>query len=145
MANIDTVKAITDNLETVLKKQGVNFTRKTFDDEKNIPASLIPLGEIRYQGEAFEYTHGERPGYAEAEYALKVVLREREGHDMMREQQKWAHLIRAALTVAALNIGSLVTSKLVSRVTTEAVGVDNSRTDGIAALLYTIKIRYREL
>ena len=65
MANIDTVKSITDNLQTVLEGQGVRFSRKTFEDEKNIPASLIPFGEIFYQGENFEYTHGQKPEYAE--------------------------------------------------------------------------------
>lgn len=144
MTNFTTVKFITDNLESVLKGLGIHFARKTFDDEKNIPSSLLPLGEIRYQGEAFEYTHGERMGYAEAEFALKVVISERDTVDMMRAQQKWAHSIRDALTINALNIAGLVTSKLISRVTTTAVEVDNSRTDGIASLSYRVTVRYRE-
>lgn len=144
MGNLETVKAVTDNLETVLRAQGVQFTRKTFEADNNIPASLLPLGEIRYQGEAFENTHGERMGYAEAEFSLRVVIAERDAVDMMRAQQKWAHSIRGALTVAALNIGALSASKLVSRVVANSVEVDNSRTDGVAVLGYGVSIRYRE-
>lgn len=144
MGNLETVKFITDNIETVLKGLGIHFVRKTFEDEKNIPASLLPLGEIRYQGEVFEYTHGERMGYIEAEFALRVTIAERDTVDMMRAQQKWAHSIRGALTINALNIAGLVTSKYVSRVTTAAVEVDNARTDGVAALGYQLMVRYRE-
>lgn len=145
MSNFDTVSSITDNLETVLKKLGINFVRKTFADLKDIPASSLPLGEMRYSGEIFEYNFGEKPKYAEAGYDLRVVLSERDMRDMMRGQQKWAHLIRDGLTMAALNIGALASSKLISKVSTEAVEADNSRADGIASLTYRIRIRYREL
>ncbi|CAG0933365.1 hypothetical protein PLCT1_02345 [Planctomycetaceae bacterium] len=145
MSNFDTVQAITTNLEKVLRGLGLKFSPTIFDDAKNIPASLIPLGEIFYNRETFEYTHGQKPEYAEAEYALRVTLSYRNPADMMREQQRWVHLIRDGLTVNALNIGDLVTSKLVSRVTTEEAAVENDRSNGIAAISYRTLIRYREV
>lgn len=145
MSNFDTIKSIADNLESVLRGLGIHFDRKTYEDIGNIPASVLPHGEIFYRGEAFEHTHGQRAGYAESGFQLKVIIRERTPSDVMREQMRWVHLIRDALTVNALNIGSLVTSKLVSLVTTGTVEVDNTRTDGVAAMDYQVTVRYREL
>ena len=145
MSNFDTIIAITDNLETVLRGMGISFTRKTYEDMANIPTSLLPLGEIIYNGESFEHPSGQRSGYAEAEYKLKVILREAEAKDMQRVQMKWVHLIRDGLTVNALNIGSLASSKLISNVLTEAARPNNTQTDGIGAVEYDIKIRYREV
>ncbi len=145
MGNFDTINAITDNLEAVLKGQGINFDRKTYDDLKQVPASSLPLGEIRYSGETFEYNFGEKPKYAEAEFDMKVILSASDPRDMMLTQQKWTHLIRDALTIAALNIGVLASSQLISRVTTVRVSMDNSRTDGIAAVDYRVSVRYREV
>ncbi len=143
MTNFATVKSVTDNLQSVLRGQGIHFDRKAYEDDKNIPASLLPHGEIYYDGEEFEYTHGERPGYAEINYRLRVVLQERDPVDAMREQQNWTHKSRDSLTVSALNVVDLASSKLVSRVTTEAVDVDNRSTR--AVLNYRIKVRYREV
>src|SRR3989304_9584069 len=144
MANINTVKSITDNLQTVLEGQGVRFSRKTFEDEKNIPASLIPFGEIFYQGENFEYTHGQKPEYAEIDYLVKVILSEKDPIDLMREQETWVHRIREALNVNALNVGNLANSKYVSRVTTEKVSAEN-RGKNMGFLNYGVRIRYREI
>ena len=145
MSNFDTIIAITDNLETVLRNMGINFTRKTYEDMASIPTSLLPLGEITYDGESFEHPSGQRSGYAEAGYRLKVIIREAEAKDMQRVQMKWVHLIRDGLTVNALNIGALVSSKLISNVVTEAARPDNTQTGGIGSVEYDIKIRYREV
>ncbi len=142
MTNIDIVRAITDNMQSGLQKEGVRFSRKTYEDEKNVPASLIPFGEVFYQGETFEYTHGQRPGYVEARFVLKVVLKERDPVDMMREEQGWVHRIRGILTVDALNTGALLSGKLVSRVTFTGVEVMNR--DYISVLVYRVSLRYRE-
>lgn len=145
MSNYNTIQAITKNLEGVLSGLGIKFSPKTFDDAKSIPASLIPLGEIFYNGESFESIYGERPSYIEAEYNLRVTLSERDSVNMMRSQQKWVHLIRGGLTVNALNIGDLASSKLISRVKTEAADAANDNGNGIAVINYRVSVRYREL
>lgn len=143
MGNFETVKAITDNLQKILQAEGVKFSRKAYDDEKSIPASLIPFGGIFYQGEDFEYTHGQRPGYAEVVFRLRVVLKERSPAGLMRSQQQWVHAIREALTVNALNVGDLASTKYVSRVVIKGVDIENR--ENFAFLNYTAAIRYREV
>lgn len=143
MSNFQTVTSITDNLQSVLKGMGINFTREAYDDEAAIPATILPHGQIFYEGETFEYTHGQKPEYGEILFRLRVVLRERASTDAIREQMKWVHLIRDGLTINALNIGDLVTSKLVSRVTTEGVEIVNNAPR--ASIIYRALIRYREL
>ena len=140
--NFATIKSITDNVQSVLQGQGIKFSRKTYENEKNIPASLLPLGGIYYRGEDFQYTHGQRPGYAEADFFVKVVLQDRDSGSLIRSIQKWIHLLRDALTVNSINIGDLAVSKLASLVTAERVDVENK--GDMAVLGFKVKIRYRE-
>ena len=141
-ANFTTIKSITDNVQSVLQGQGLKFSRSTFDDVKLIPASLLPLGEIYYLGEDFQYTHGQRSGYAEANLAIKVILKDTDVASVMRLTQKWIHSVRDALTVNALNIGDLAASKLVSWV--EVSGAAAEYNLEYCVVNFKIKIRYRE-
>lgn len=140
--NFATIRSITDNVQSVLQGQGIKFSCSTFENEKNIPASLLPLGGIYYRGEDFQYTHGQRPGYAEADFFVKVVLQERDSAGLIRSTQKWMHSVRDALTVNALNIGELAVSKPASLVAVEHVDVENK--GDMAVLGFKVKIRYRE-
>ena len=140
--NFATIKSITDNVQNVLRGQGIKFSRSTFDDEKSIPASLLPLGEIYYRGEAFQYAHGQRPGHAEADFRVKVVLQDRDFAGLIRSTQKWTHSVRDALAVNVVNIGDLAVSKLVSLIIVERVDVENK--GDMAVLEFKVKIRYRE-
>lgn len=143
MSNFDTVDAITDNVQAVLEAQGIKYHPEVIEDVEKIADSALPLGQIFYKGEEFEYTHGQKPQYSEIEFLLRVVFRERNQREMIRMQQEWAHKIRDSLTVNALNIGKLVSSKLVSRVTTENVDIDNRA--ALSVLEYEVLVRYREL
>ena len=143
MGNFNTVDAITDNVQLVLEQQGIKYHPEVIEDVEKIADSTLPLGQIFYKGEEFEYTHGQKPQYSEIEFLLRVVFRERDQREMIRMQQEWAHKIRDSLTVNALNIGELLSSKLVSRVTTENVDVDNRAV--LSVLEYEVLVRYREL
>ena len=142
MSNFDTVSAITDNLQEALKKQGIHFSKSGFDDLGSIPASQLPLGRIFYAGESFEYAHGQRPMYGEVEYSVRVLLAEKDPADMMREQQRWTHRVRDAMTIEALNAWELSIGRPVSRVTVAGVSVDNDR--HTASLVLRTVVRYRE-
>ena len=142
MSNFDTVSAITDNLQEALKKQGIHFSKSGFDDPGSIPASLLPLGRIFYAGESFEYAHGQRPSYAEVEYSVRVLLAEKDPAEMMREQQRWTHRVRDAMTIDALNTGELAIGRPVSRVMVAGVSVVNDR--HTASLVLRTVVRYRE-
>lgn len=143
MSNYDTVRAITDNIQSVLAKEGIHFTKKAFDDEKAIPAGLLPLGRIFYTGEFFENGYGQRPLYAEAEFTIKVALAAGDPEDLVREQQKWAHKIRGALTVDALNAGDLAATRYVSRVTISRAVSENKK--NVSHLACKTAVRYREV
>ncbi|MFQ5736736.1 MAG: hypothetical protein ACE5GY_07720 [Thermodesulfobacteriota bacterium] len=142
MSNFDTVRTITDNIEAVLKRLGIHFSRKAFDDRKATPSSLLPLGRIFYSSESFESSHGQRPVYAEVEYSIGVMLAEKDPWETIREQQRWAHAIRGALTVEALNTGELAASMYVSRVTIAGVDAKNDRNR--SSLTLRAIVRYRE-
>lgn len=142
MGNFETVDAITDNVQLVLEQQGVRYEPEVIEDIDKIADSSLPLGQIFYKGEEFEYTHGQKPQYSEIEFLLRVVFRERNQREMIRLQQVWVHKIRDELTVTALNIGDLEFNKLVSRVTTENVDVDNRVV--LSVLEYEVLVRYRE-
>ncbi len=138
----DTVKAITTNLVDVVEAQGIGLSSQAMDEGKNIPASLLPLAEIAYLGERFEYTHGQRAGYAEVEYLLRVFLHQRDALSLMTQQQTWVHRIREALTVESLNQGGLSTSRPVTRV--DLKGVRTERKRNLSVINYRIVVRYRE-
>lgn len=145
MTDFSTITAITDNLESVLKGLGIHFDRATYETDSDIPASVLPYGRIFYLGEAFEELSGERPAYIESEFNLRVTIGERDPRKMMMEQQRWIHSVRDGLTVGALNIGALASSKLVSRVITDEARIEQNRIDSISSAVCRVKIRYREL
>ncbi|MBI5492001.1 MAG: hypothetical protein HY893_03615 [Deltaproteobacteria bacterium] len=141
--SFDIVSAITDNMRGVLRARGVRFSHRSFNEAKEIPASQMPSGQISYAGEAFAGSHGERPSYSEAEFDIKVLMLEKDTEKAVREQQRWAHEIREALTVNALNAGPLAAAKPVSRVTI-AGALAESHKDNIFSLSCKVSVRYRE-
>lgn len=143
MTNFDTVVEMTDNIHEVLRKAGIHFSKKAYDDEKNLPASFFPVGRIFYTGEAFENAHNQKPFYADAEFTITVQLLEADPADMIREQQRWVHLIREALTVEALNINGLANTRYITRVNISRIDVENQRNR--SGLICKASVRYREI
>ncbi len=143
MGNFDTIKAITENMKSALEGEGLKFSLKSYGDKSTVPASLIPLGQIDYRGESFEYTHGQRAGYVEASFGVSITLSERDPRSLVREQQKWNHKLHAAITVDALNVEGLALSKLVSFV--EHAGINIDRNGSLSVLSMEFVVRYREV
>jgi len=142
MSNFDTVTSITDNIQSILKREGIHFLKRTYEDGGAIPASLFPFGEIRYLGETFEEATGERPGYAEAEFRISVAFSGGDPSEVMREAQRWVHMIRGAITVNALNSGGLALPRYVSRVRT--LGAEFESKEKFSRVNYKMAVRYRE-
>lgn len=142
MSNFDTIRAVTENMEEVLRKEGICFSLKTYEDERGAPASRLPLGRIHYAGESFQNAYGERPLYAEAEFVIKIVIGERDPADLIREQQRWAHKVRGALFAEALNINGLAASKYVNRVMIQRIDAENRKET--SAIVCRASVRYRE-
>lgn len=143
MSVVLTVSAITENMIELLGRQGLFFSKKAHDDGVDIPASLLPAGQLFYKGEVFDATYGQRPTYVEARYLLRVILRERSPDALMLEEQIWCHRIRGALTVDALNVKSLEVLKPVSRVAVDAFEAQSR--GGLSNLSCDVVIRYREI
>lgn len=143
MTNFEAVSGVTDNIESALKKLGINFVKSSIEGVERIPASLIPLGQIFYGGEEFENQHGQRPSYVEAEFLIKVIFTGKDASELVRSQQAWVHRIKGALTIEALNSGRLAAEKPVSRVNISRARAENGKS--ASAISVTLRARYREL
>jgi len=139
--SLETIRSITENLNSVLTAEGLHLARENFEDVKNIPSSLFPYGVVSYEGETFEFTHGQRPGYSDADFTVTVALKNRDLKGITDEEQKWAHKLREALTIKAMNSGRLSSALPVSRVSTREVKVD--KRGYVSRLTYSLSIRYR--
>lgn len=135
-----TIRAITDNMRAALESLGLKFAMGAVERDK-AAASMLPAGRISYEGESFEPTHGERPGYSEAEFGITVEIRAGDPAEAVREEQRWAHSVREALTVDALNAGELAAGKRVSRVRIPKSSVASGKES--ASINVKALVRYR--
>lgn len=138
----ETVSDITGNMETALKNEGLNVTRKALDSRGSLPAGLMPLAQVSYNGESFESPFGERPSYSEASFTLKIILPEQPDCPALTDEQLWAHQARQALTDSALNTGELASAKPVTGVRIPGFSVESS--GGFSKISMDVKVRYRE-
>lgn len=138
MSNADTVKAIEDNLTSILTTQGFKVEDLSADPD----VDTIPLAVILHRGEEFGAAHGERPLYNEINYELEIRLNQKYPSTSRDKIAEWAHKVRENITVNGLNIGTLATTKLVSWVNHN--GYDVNYTPPITSISYKLRIRYRE-
>ena len=143
MGNFETVVSITANLTKLLKQQGAKFTLEAYEDVTKIPVSILPHGLIQYLGEVFDQEHGQRPSWNEIKFKIRIVFKSTSADVIIRDQQKWMHKIRDNVTVNAMNIDDLASSKLISWVKIEEGDVDN-QVDRSTLECFML-IRYREL
>jgi len=139
--NLDTIRSITENLNSVLSAEGLHLVEENLDEKSNVASSLFPYGVVFYEGETFEFTHGQRPGYSDADFTVRVVLKNRDLKGITDDEQSWAHKIRGALTVKAMNSGRLTGPSPVSRVSTRSVTVEKK--GYVSRVSYSLTIRYR--
>ncbi|WKZ33675.1 MAG: hypothetical protein QY316_04540 [Thermodesulfobacteriota bacterium] len=143
MTGYETVAALTDNIEAILRALGINFARKSFEHQEGIPAGLLPLGEIFYTGESFGQGLGQGPMYAEAGFVIRVTMPQGEPSVLIREEQKIIHMIRGALTVDALNTNALSDSKSVSWVRIEKGEVNGRSSRPEVSVRASVRYRVR--
>lgn len=139
MANSDTVKAITANLADILA--GLGFKIEDLSVDPSMTA--MPVCVILYEGEEFEYGHGQKPLYNEIKYLLKVMLSDPKPGTSRDKYAEHVHAIREAVTVNALNTGALADTKLVSLVNTTDVAITYE--PPVSTIDYRLNIRYREV
>lgn len=139
MANSDTVKAITANLTAILESLGFKVEDLSVDPSM----ASTPVCVVLYEGEDFEYGHGQKPLYNEIRYLLKVMLNDPRPVTSRDKYAQYVHAIREAVTVNALNTGALASSKLVSLVNTTEVTVVYE--PPVSTIDYRLNVRYKEV
>jgi hypothetical protein len=145
MGNTDTVKAIITNIETILSGaphslQKINIPGGVTETLPSFTAN--PVYYVLYDGEAPEYEYGQKPGYVESSFVVALIWLSGSVSAARDKSIEWFHAVRSALTVNALNAGTLATSKLVSRVTVEKPDVDMQPAE--TKIFYRTTVRYRE-
>lgn len=138
----ETISAITGNIEAALKNEGLNVIRKALDSNGSLPAGLMPLAQVTYNGESFESPFGERPSYSEASFTIEIILPEQPECRAMTDEQMWAHQARQAMTDDSLNSGELASAKPVAGVKIPGFSVES--TGGFSKISMDVKVRYRE-
>ncbi len=139
MANSDTVKVITANLAAILA--GLGF--KVEDLSVDPSMTTTPVCVILYEGEDFEYGHGQKPLYNEVKYLLKILLNDSKPGTSRDRYAQYVHAIREAVTVNTLNTGGLAVLKLVSLVNTTDVAITYE--PPVSTIDYRMNVRYREV
>jgi len=150
MNNIDIIKAVTENLKSIFKGEGIDLSEKVFKSSHNLPKGAKPpgsrpLGRLDYKGEAFEYGYGARAYYANARFGLSLFLRDSNEKNLTRLTQEWVHKIREALTVNGVNVGSLASIKPVTRAEIDKVQVISDGKEQSVEVRFDVFIRYREV
>lgn len=143
MSALDTVKAITTNLEAIITST-LAWQLEDASGGKGTPSA--PLVNILYAGEAPEDIFNERPSYIEVDFTLLISFTGTDSYlpaQARIDQQTNAHAIRSAVTVALLNVGDLSASKLVSFVEHGEWEVDYLN-PALSIITYPITVRYRE-
>lgn len=138
----ETISAMTDNIEAALKAEGFSVTRRALDDSRSLAAGMMPLAQVLYKGESFESPFGERPGYSEARFTIKIVLPAQDGSQAIAEEQRLAHMARNALTESALNAGGLAAARPVTGVKIPGFDIENN--GGFSKISIDVNARYRE-
>jgi hypothetical protein len=142
MASVDTVLSIFKNVEKVLRAKGIKFVAQENLKPEDIPAAQMPAGFVDYDGEIFEYTTGMALGYAEVRCFIEIYII---GASVTArtDQIRWLHKLKTALTVNALNVGDLETSKKVSRVDPGTPTVERL-SPTLRVVRATVEVRYEE-
>jgi len=140
---IDTVKAVTANLEAII---GTTLSWSLEDSSGGQGTVAAPLVNIFYDGEQPEDIFNERASYIEVDYTLQISFSGTGNYTPQQariDQQTKAHAVRDAVTVALLNVGDLSDSKMVSFVSHGKWEVDYSKPP-LSIITYLITVRYRE-
>lgn len=142
MDSLNTIKAITANIESNLDILGIDFIKKGYEDIKSVPSVQFPFAEIYYDGEDFEKSLSISPEYSNAHLIIKVYLYENNDELITDKKQEWVHSIKNKLTIENINIKDLESSKLVTNISINEISM-KEYTSNIVSADFKINIRYR--
>jgi hypothetical protein len=143
--NADTVNSILDNLESVLNANtDLQWEFKAFFNPDSIAQAKFPFGWINFMDEDFEFNHNQKSKYNQVIVNLITGFQESSDRLLTRQRINLNHNVRDNVTVPSLNVGDLVTSKLVSRVEYDDIVVQDND-NNVSLMTMQIRIKYREL
>jgi hypothetical protein len=143
VATSDTVLAIYNNLRAIVETLGGRLTTEralTLDSVS--PMLGVPQYTVTYLGSDFENSVGEKPKYDNSTFMVRARFYGETMDELSQTLISTIHATKEAVNVAALNVGSLAVSKLVSRVS--AVKPDVKQEAPAVVVTMNFIIRYRE-
>ncbi|MCK5235476.1 MAG: hypothetical protein KAR06_00710 [Deltaproteobacteria bacterium] len=141
MGNYATVDAITDNIKAILTAQGFQLEDLGIGTDKIM--TTIPYVMVNYVGEKFDHAHGQRPLYNQANFELVFYINSDNPTTAKEKAQEFTHKIQENVTIDTLNVGALLSSKLVSQVYSNDSFVDYDQP--LTRVTYSLYVRYREV
>lgn len=138
MSNADTVNAVITNISAILVTLGYPV-----EDTSASPTLSSPFSQIHYNGESFDNEYGQRPEYNDIKLMIRVQFQKTTPAISRPLQVAVTHKLREGITVDTVNVGALLTSKLVSFV--QHQGDDVIPDDTVSIINYNLIIQYREL
>lgn len=140
MADIDTVKSITTNMEAILTSLGMSL-----EDGSGNPDADSPLCQILYKGEDFGDLYGEHKEFNDILFLIKIEFNKEYPGISRDKQTKWINNLRKEITINALNVGDISSSELVSFVE-HPDGEDSVDYEPpMSEIDYPISVRYGEI
>lgn len=138
MSDEATEKSIITNLEAIFN--GFGWVQE--DLSSNTTAKTTPFYMLEYQTIDFEENFGQKPRYNELGIIIHILIEAKTATAARDKKSELTHSVRPNVTIDALNIGDLATSKLVSRVGHGPV--DSPHSPPKLEVAYPLTVRYRE-
>lgn len=131
-----TVEAIITNMEGIITAMALNLEQMPSDSIQTTPSAFID-----YNDEEFDDNFQEQPLYNTANFTIKIRAKGGTANADRDIKRIWTHRVKEAFTVAALNIGALVITKLVTRINHD--GVTLGKEGEAVTIDYDIGVKYR--
>lgn len=138
MATVDTIKAISANIEAILTGLGWQLE----DLSSNPDTTTTNFTRLDYSDEEFEDLYGERPSRNIAGFSILVIVNRKSPGLSRIAQQEAVHALRGAINVTALNAGALAGTETVTFVRHDGAAIKYE--PPFSKINYVINIRYRE-
>ena len=137
--NAVTINSITTNLINILS----GIERFSFEKDSESP-EVNTWVKLNMGRASEEENHGNGPMYIDQSYEIVATrqIKDKTDHRIREPEISWA--IKEAITVAALNVADLLTSKLVILVEIESNATDYESSEGLVIMI-DLTVRFRDL
>lgn len=132
-----------ENIKSIVGSLGAfSDMREVVKNANGGPSIGGPQFTVAYSGTDFENNYGERPNYDNSTFVVRIKYLDANMRGLHETIIKSIHLVKQAMTIDALNVGDLTTSKLVRRVSVGKATMTSEPPSVIVSIEVTV--RYRE-